>query len=164
MTVERPPVYYFVTPYRPTMRHDVSVMPDGLQTAFVPLKYLYPECLVLINDEPQLYPLQCLRTNCHRNQNCMGTLARRVKYMFDNVVPEAGMIIAYYKWRNEPNTIKAGVFMSDFSEPRQIKCRTSAFRRYQREGDAYRWDPPAEYWLIGDGNPQIIPVEGLIKP
>lgn len=157
------PVYYFMTPYRPTMRHAVDVMPDGSQTAFVHLKYLYPECMVLIEDSPQLSPLQCLRTTCHRNKNCMDTLARRVKYFFDNVVPEAGMIVAYYKYKKQ-SSIKAGIFMSDLREPRLILCRKSAFNRYKREGDVYSWNPPTEYWLLGGGSSSdlIVPSK-LIK-
>jgi len=155
------PIFYFMTPWRPSMRDRVDVMTDGQRTVFIPLKYLYPECLVLIEKEPKLYPLQCLRTSCHRDKNCMNVLAGRVKYFFDRVTPEAGLIIAYYKWRDQPNLLRAGVFDADFREPRQIVCRMSAFRRFQREGDNYRWDPPSEFYLLNTPQ-EIIPTKGLI--
>jgi hypothetical protein len=92
----------------------------------------------------------------------MGVLARRVKYFFENVTPEAGLIIAYYKWKDKPNLIRAGVFTISLQEPRQIICRRSVFRRFQKEGDKYRWDPPSDFYLLGGGD-KLISVEGLIR-
>ena len=151
-----------MTPWRPTLRSPINIVNDGMRTVFMPLRYLYPECMVLIDKDPQLYPLQCLRTSCPKNKNCMEVLANRVKYFFDNVTPGAGMIVAYYKWKDRPNIIRAGIFEAHLPEPRQITCRTSVFKRYQREGEKYSWDPPTDFYLMG-GSSQIIPAEGLIK-
>ena len=97
------PVYYFMTPYRPTFKDRVDVMPDGARTAFIHLKYLYPECSLLIEHAEQLYPLKCLRGPCHRNKNCMDILVKRVKYFFDEVATDTGMLVAYYTWKDKPD-------------------------------------------------------------
>ncbi len=94
----------------------------------------------------------------------MEVLAKRVKYLFDNVEPSAGLIIAYYKWRDKPNSIRAGVFDRDLQEPRHIVCNRSAFKRCQNLGDTFQWEPPTEYYLLGGHRSEtIIPVEGLIR-
>jgi hypothetical protein len=132
------------------------------KTVFMPLRYLYAECMVLI-EESRLYPLICLRESCHRDRNCMGVLARRVQFFFEEVSPHCEMIVAYYKWKDKPNSIRAGLFTPDLGEPRQITCNKAAFKRFQRKGDTYKWDPPASFYLLG-GGPPIVPVEGLIVP
>lgn len=150
-----------MTPERQSLRNDIDVMSDGRRTAFMKLDFVYPECKVLLDRNDKLYPLQCLRTSCPKNQACMDVLARRVKYLFDNVVPSAGLLILYYTWIDHPSKIRAGVFFPDFREPRQITCRRAMFTRYKNEGDVFAWEPTKEFYLLGSER-NIIPVSSLL--
>lgn len=135
------------------------------RSVFMPLRYIYPECMQLIDQSDQLYPLFCLRNDhCPKNQGCMDVLARRLDYLFTQVVPAAKMIVAYFKYRDNPDSIRAGIFMRDMKEPRLITLNRSAFVKFQREGVMYSWFPTEEYIKISP-TPNIIPVESLlVKP
>ena len=113
------------------------------KTLFVKFVDLYPECEFLIQDEPQLYPLICFNTSCHRNRNCMEKLVKRVKSIFD-AFPEANLVLAYYKYRDAPTSIRAGVFWNDFSEPRIIRMNHSAWEKMKQLGTIYEWEMPRE--------------------
>jgi len=129
-------------------------------TVFLPLGYLYPECKLHIEGHELLTQLHCLQETCPRNRNCMDTLARRVKFFFDRVTPGEKLIIAYYK--TVTGRIKAGLFYPDLREPRLITCNKSAFRRCKRRGTVYRWDPPAEFYLLKNSTDIVVP-EGIIS-
>lgn len=133
------------------------------KTVFIPFRYIYPECLVLIEDEPKLYPLLCMKDNCHRNSNCAEKLAHRVHYFFDKVEPKAELMIAYFKYQDRPGSIRAGVFTASMDEPRLITCNRSAFQKFQRESEVFQWVQPNEFLLIGGGSPTILPVESLVR-
>lgn len=134
-------------------------------TVFIPLKYIYPECSVLIEPYQQLSPLHCLREDgCPANKNCMETLAKRVNYFFTFVTPEAELLIAYFKYRDRGNSIRAGVFDRNMKEPRVMTLNPFAFKKFQREGITYTWMPPDEF-LFMHGGGGLIPMENLlIKP
>lgn len=130
-------------------------------SVFVPLKYVYPECFILINEHEKLSPLQCLQTACPANANCATKLAKRVDFLFQHVVPEAQMIYAYFKYRDKPNSIRAGVFDREMNEPKIMTLNQSAFRKFMKEGVQSTWVPPTEYWLVG-GSDKLISVEHLL--
>jgi hypothetical protein len=134
-------------------------------SVFMPFKYLYPECLTLIEPYDQLSPLHCLRNDhCPVNKGCMDILAKRVNYLFTHVVPTGQQIIAYFKYRDRPNSIRAGVFVKDMAEPKLMTLNLSAFKKFQREGFTYTWVPPDEYMLLSP-DPKLISVESLlVKP
>lgn len=142
----------------------VSFFTAHKHSIFIPFKYLYPECLVLIDKGEKLSPLLCLKDSCPVNANCPSRLAKRVKFLFDHVAPESKMIYAYFKYRDRPNSIRAGVFDRELNEPRVITLNKSAFEKFKKEGVIHQWNPPMDYWLLG-GSDKLIPVENLlVKP
>lgn len=119
-------------------------------TAFVPLRDIYPECAVLIQGEPQLYPLICMRTACPRNANCPQKLAHRVNFFFEKVAdPDVTAMIAYFKHEDRPGSVRAGVFFRDMREPRVIVCNHYAFRKFKRDGEVFKWDPTDSFYQLG---------------
>lgn len=136
----RDPIYY-------TIFHN--------KTAFIPLKYVYPECFFLIK-ESSIEPLQCLYDSCSRNKNCMSILVKRVNYIFENVLDEkTEMIVSYFKLHN--GRIRAGIFHKDLRDPSVMTCNKSALQKFQKEGKTFMWVPRDEYYLI-------TPDDILIKP
>lgn len=133
------------------------------KTTFIKLQYLFPECEYLIEGKDQLHPLKCLQSSCPVNANCMEGLAKRVNYFFENVAIGSELIIAYFKYPDRPNSIRAGVFYKDFDEPRVMTMNPWAFKKFQREGDAYKWVPPEEFYRLSSSAPDILPVESLLR-
>ena len=133
------------------------------KTLFLPLRFLYPECEKLIEPHEQMYPLRCLvEDGCPANMQCMDFLVKRLNYLFTQVFPTAEMIITYYRYRDRPESLRGAVFDRDFSEPKVIILNRAAFRKFQREGQTYQWNPTDEYKHIGSER-GIIPVEHLIR-
>lgn len=118
------------------------------QTLFAKLEGVYPECTFLINDQPQLHPLICLKSSCHRAQNCMEKLAKRVKAMFD-AFPEAKLLVLYFKYRDAPNQLRAGIFWKDMREPYFRVLNHGAWSTFKRIGTVYEWELPQELLLGG---------------
>lgn len=135
------------------------------KTAFVKLEYLFPECFILIEGKEKLHPLKCLEGMCSANANCMEGLAKRVHYFFDNVVLDAELIIAYFKYPDRPQSIRAGIFHRDMEEPRITVLNPWAFKKFQKEGDTYKWVPPEEFYQLGNvlTVPDILPAENLLR-
>ena len=129
---------------------------------FMPLKYVYPECMILIQGEEKLFPLRCLQDSCHRSQDCPTKLAKRINFIFQHVAPDAQMIYAYFKHPDRPGSIRAGVFDRDLNEPKVMVVNRTGWAKYRREGIIQQWNPPMGYWLVG-GSDKLIPVENLIK-
>ena len=132
---------------------------------FVPLRFVYPECSKLIEGYDQLSPLFCLRNDhCPANNGCMDILAKRLNYLFTRVVPNARQIIAYFKYPDRPDSLRAGIFTRDMKEPTTMTLNRSAFQKFQREGEVFSWTPTSEYLHILPSS-NIIPVESLlVKP
>lgn len=130
---------------------------------FIPLRFVYPECNILIAPYEQLTPLHCLKQDhCPANKSCMDVLVKRVNYLFTQVQPEAEQILAYFKYRDRPDSIRAAVFTRDLASPTVMTLNRSAFKKFQREGLTFTWVPPMEYWLMSpDAN--LISVESLLK-
>lgn len=133
------------------------------KTAFIPLRYVYPECVKLIEPHPQMYPLRCLREDgCPANVQCMDFLVKRVDYLFQEVLPDSDLLIVYYKYKDRPDSIRAAVFFRDLREPKLMTCNKAAFKKFQREGKIFAWAPSGSYLTLG-AERNIIPVENLIK-
>lgn len=135
------------------------------KTVFIPLRYIYPECMVLIERHQQLSPLHCLsHDHCPANANCMEVLAKRVNYFFTHVVPDVELMIAYFRYRDRPNSIRAGVFTKGLEEPRVMTVNPFAFRKFQQDSVSFTWVPPDEFLFMGPSS-NLIPVENLlVKP
>jgi hypothetical protein len=116
------------------------------QTIFTKLVDVFPECSVLIKDSPKLHPLFCLKSNCPRNANCMGKLAHRVKYVFDQW-PKAQLLILYFSYPDQPGSQRAGLFWRDMREPRYITMNRTAWVKLKKMGTIYKWQMPAELFL-----------------
>lgn len=116
------------------------------KTLFIKLEFVYPECFFLIEDQPKLFPFICLFSSCHRNSNCMEKLAKRVKYIFD-VFTEASLLFLYFRYRNDPDRQKAGVFWRDMTEPRLITMNPYAWNKMKEIGIVYEWDLPQDFYM-----------------
>lgn len=92
----------------------------------------------------------------------MDILAKRLNYLFTQVVPDAKQIIAYFKYRDRPNSIRAGVFTREMTEPSVQTLNQSAFKKFQREGLTFSWFPTDDFLLMAP-IPRLLPVESLIK-
>lgn len=132
------------------------------KTVFMPFKFLYPECFFHIKDHPKLYPMQCFLTDSCPGSNCGEILAKRVHYLFENIFPQAELLVSYFKYRDKPNSIRAAVFTEDFATPRLITVNPWAFKKFQKAGVPYKWFPTDEYSFMC-GSAGIIPIEGLIR-
>lgn len=135
------------------------------KTIFLPFKFLYPECSILIKGEQKLYNLLCLKANCPRNKNCPEVLAKRVHYFFSEVEPLGELIISYFTHPNCGTSIKAGIFTKQLDEPRLITVNKSGFDKYRKESIIKQWSVTDEFINIGGYYPldNIIPAGNLIK-
>ena len=134
------------------------------KTAFVPLRFVYPECEKLIDPHPAMYPLRCLAEDgCPANMQCMDYLVKRVQYLFDNVFDsKVEMLITYYKYRDRPASLRGAVFSRDLSEPRVLLMNQFGFRKLMKNSSTYVWTPSGSYTNMG-AHRNIIPVENLIR-
>ena len=132
---------------------------------FIPFRYVYPECLALLREskDPTEFPLGCLQQECSVNKNCAELIAKRINYLFTQVVPQAKIIFAYFKYKDRPASLRIGVFDRELSEPRVIVGNPSSFRKFRKEGETYQWVPPAEYLFMGTDSTSVIPVSNLTK-
>ena len=133
------------------------------KTTFIPLRFVYPECFALIEDHPQMYPLKCMvEDGCPANVGCGDIIVRKIHYLFEEVMPSSEVIIAYFKYRDRPKSIRGVIFNRNLDPPTISILNPWAFRKFQKRGIAYQWYPTDEY-LFMQGSSGIIPVEGLIK-
>ena len=124
------------------------------KTAFFKLQDILPECFLYREQSPQLEPLICLQEDnaCHVGKNCMETLVRRLKVMFDSVVPMAKLAILYYPKRGKQG-IGAGVFFRNLQDFRVITVNPSAWSQVKRKGSIYQFSPHKEFFLTGKAAP-----------
>lgn len=115
-------------------------------TVFAKVKDVFPECPVLIDDLPQMFPLRCLVDSCPRNANCMDKLARRVKHLFDTF-PRAQMLVLYFTWRDRPGSQRAGIFWRDMREPRHVTMNRSAWEKCKDMGKVFEYHMPDGLFL-----------------
>jgi hypothetical protein len=130
----------------------VYLLEVNTKTIFARLKDIFPECEVLIEHQPQLYPLRCLVNHCPKNANCMEKLVRRVKHVFE-VFSEAQLLILYFKWPDRPASIRCGVFWRDLREPCYRTINRSSWEIFKEKGTIYSWEMP-QWLLLGAQPPQ----------
>lgn len=131
-------------------------------TLFLPLRVLYPECSSLIERYPNYHPLHCLRADhCAANIGCMDILVKRVNFIFTEVAPDSKLLIAYFKWPDKPNSLRAGVFTKDLDTPSVKTLNQSAFKKLQNASVVYSWTPSDEYLNILP-NSSLIPATNLL--
>jgi hypothetical protein len=146
-----------------TTKEPVTYFTFHEKTAFIPLRFVYPECMVLIKEHPQMFPLKCfMEDGCPANANCGEIIVRRVHYLFQEVIPQSDVIICYYKYPDRPKSIRGAVFNRDLQPPEVSVLNPYAFRKFMKGGITYQWFPSDEFLFMG-GSDGLIPVEGLIK-
>lgn len=111
------------------------------RTLFAKFLEVYPECEYLIKDQPQLHPLICLKSTCHRAQNCIKKLVKRTHAIFE-AFPEAQLLVLYFKYRDAPNRLRAGIFWKDMREPYFRVLNPGAWSTFKRIGTVYEWEMP----------------------
>lgn len=145
-----------------TTRDPFSFVVFKEKTMFMPLRYIYGECWGLIEHHPQMFPLKCFVTDgCPVTANCGEIIVNRVNYLFEEVVPKVEIIVAYYKYRDRPKSIRGAIFNKNLDPPSISILNPYAFRKFIREGTAFQWFPTSEF-LFMSGNKDIIPVEKLV--
>jgi len=121
--------------------------PSGRAVLFLKLQALYPECSFLIGDVERLYPLFCLQhDHCPRNNGCMEKLALRTKYIFD-VFPDVDVLVLYFRYRDRPDSHRAGVFTRNMDEPRFITFNRSGWEKLKELGVVYSWVIPDSVFM-----------------
>lgn len=144
------------------MREPINFFVFQRHSVFMPFRYLYPECFVLIKPHQSLHPLFCLKNDiCPVNSNCMEVLAKRVDYLFTNLCTDGKQLIAYFSYPDRPKSIRAGLFTRDLSEPRLLTLNRSAFEKFRKEGVTYAWVPTDEFLFIGTSR-TLIPASDLL--
>ena len=121
------------------------------KTAFIKFDTIYPECQFYIEDEPKLHPLICLVGPCHRGNRCMEKLVKRTKFVFD-VFPEVELLILYFKYRDNPNSIRCGEFWKDYREPKYSTMNPGAWDKFKELGEIFEFDIPDRFFLDQDIN------------
>ncbi len=133
------------------------------KTIFIPLRFVYPECVELIEPHPQMFPLRCLQEDgCPANMNCMDFLVPRVNYIFNEVCTTADTMISYYKYQDRPQSIRGAIFHKDLREPYIMILNPYGFKKCQEMSKTFQWVPTEEYKTLGAFR-GIIPVEELIR-
>lgn len=131
-------------------------------TVFIPLKFLYPECSSLLDHYPNYHPLHCFKNDhCPANIGCMDILVKRVNFIFNEVVPEGKLLIAYFKWHDKPNSIRAGIFTKELDSPSVKTLNVSAFKKLQGQSTVYSWTPSSSYLDILPSS-TLLPASSLL--
>ena len=145
------------------MLREIQFFSFQTKTVFIPLRFVYPECNVLIEEHTRVFPLRCYQDNgCSVDASCPDIMARRIDYLFQNVVKAAELIILYFKYRDRAQSIRGGLFWRDLREPRVMLLNKSGFEKCFKEGEVHTWDATNEFLYMGSDR-NIIPVENLIK-
>lgn len=133
------------------------------KTVFIPLRYVYPECWLHIKDSPSLYPMKCFTEDaCPPGVSCGEVLVKRVHYFFQEVVPYADLLIAYFTYPDRPKSIRASVFRPSLDIPTVSIVNPFAFRKFKKEATMFQWVPTQEYLFMG-GSKGLISVDSLIQ-
>lgn len=123
------------------------------KTALFKFNDLFPECALYIEKHPQIEPTMCLRETaaCTVGHNCMETLAKRIKVLFEEVLDGVDLLILYFKKRNMPG-MGAAVFWRDFREPRVITMNQGAWNKIKERGWVYQFTPGSSFFLSGQAS------------
>jgi len=118
------------------------------QTIFFKLDSIFPECYLYREQMPRTDPLMCLYSACPANKNCMETLAKRIFVLFQEVIPQADLIILYYR-KQCSSGLGAGLFWKDMSEPRYIIMNPSAWDMIKQRGYVFEFHAGSSFYLSG---------------
>jgi hypothetical protein len=78
----------------------------------------------------------------------MNSLCNRVNVIFNEVVPNASVLILYYKKRNVKG-MGAGVFWREAREPRVININLYAWEKIKQRGVVYQFQPNVDFFTSG---------------
>jgi hypothetical protein len=133
------------------------------KTAMFKLEDLFPECSLYREQSPRAEPLVCLAEDnaCTVGHNCMESLVRRLKLVFEELLPQAQLILLYFRKRNVPG-LGAGVFWRDFREPRVFTVNPRAWERVKRRGVVFQFVPGESFFLTGKA-PEPEPVSAPLS-
>lgn len=131
----------------------------GTGTLWAKMDDVFPECGLLIKDATRMEQLQCFIDSCHVGANCMERLARRIKVLFD-AFPKTELIYLYYRRRSD-GLLRAGLFWSDFREPRLISMNRGAWERLKHHGQVFQFTPPDGFYGLVSGHVQAPISAGL---
>jgi len=120
------------------------------KTSFFKLNDIFPECSLYTKEHPRIEPAMCLRETsaCTVGHNCMETLVKRVKVLFEEVLDGVELLILYFKKRNTPG-MGAVVLWRDFREPRVITVNPGAWKKIKERGWVYQFTPGSSFFLSG---------------
>lgn len=126
------------------------------KTVFMPLRYVYGECWLLIEEHEKMYPLRCMNDNgCPVKANCAERISRRVHYLFDQVLPgDVEMLVAYFRYR-DTKSVRASIFHRDMRAPTVQVVNPYALKKFLREGTTYKWFPSTDYMLKGSDKREL---------
>lgn len=131
-------------------------------SVFVPLRTFYPEAIQLTEQVGDPHPTACFTHPTPTNARLIEPLVRRSNYVFSELLPKLQakqplyILYLYYKWANKPNSIQAAAIRSDYSDPKVLVLNPYAFKKFQREGKLYEWDPPLDFQLMGHSNEVLL--------
>jgi hypothetical protein len=125
------------------------------KTAFFKLQDLLPECFLYREDSPQLEPLICLQeeNSCHVGRNCMETLVKRLHTVFEEILQHVDLILLYYKKRNMPDSIGAGLFWSNLEDLNVVTINRTAWNLIKNRGEVFQFQPGTDFFLTGSTAP-----------
>jgi hypothetical protein len=154
--MDREPLYYFVFQEK---------------SAFIPLRYIYPECSILIESHPKVEPLQCFCTSCPANQSCAEIIVKKVHYLFTHLFPKVEMLFIYFRFKDGGfysqgewiPSLGALVCDKDLNEPKWMKINRWGFNKCKTEGITMMWMPTDEYLFMSPSSDIIVPENHLVK-
>ena len=84
----------------------------------------------------------------------MEKLAKRVKHIFDTF-ERTELLILYFKYRDHPTRLRAGVFWRDLREPRLITMNPYAWEKLKEIGTVYEYTLP-DVLFLGTMDPSCL--------
>lgn len=118
------------------------------RTAFFKLEDIFPECFFHRKNN-YTEPMYCMTGDCPVNHNCMEALSKRVFVLFQEILPQAKLMVLYYRKRNTPSSIGGTLFWRDMSEPRNITINPYGWARIKQRGNVYQFHPPTSFFITG---------------
>ena len=96
-----------------------------------------------------MYPLRCfVEDGCPVMANCSEIIVNKVNYLFQEVAPKVEIIVAYYKYRDRPNSIRGSIFNRNLDPPSIKVLNPYAFKKFLREGTTFNWFPSDAYTFM----------------
>ena len=93
--------------------------------------------------------------------NCGEIIVNKVNYLFQEVVPKVEIIVAYYKYRDRPRSIRGAIFNRNLDPPNIRILNPYGLKKFIREGITYNWYPSNEYTFMA-GSKDILTIPETI--